>query len=181
MESQERNRQQEAKVEEYVNIASDGSAQNGHGTYGWAKETVEGDLWEGSGEVVGNPGDMHAFRTEVQGAAEAVLSTEARSLEKAMVYIDKKGVVQCITMQHTLHPLQVEWELLEHTRKYVNHHKIVVVHIKVTKTSKTRLHHGRHTSTIKWTGWKLRHTERRENRGEYRRGTEPDSILQEAR
>ena len=104
----------------YKNIASNSSVLNGHGTFGWVKETVDNKIQEGNGEVTGGPGEMNSYRTEAQGAAEILLWTPPESILNATLYIDNKGVVRHITQEIPIHPLQAKWELLEPTRQYIN-------------------------------------------------------------
>ena len=94
------------------------------------KKTEDGIIKKGFGEVTGNPGGMHSFRMVVQGAAKVLLGSDLDSLKQAIVYIDNQGVVRKITNGSPLHSLQVEWEVLEPTRRYVQKNQVRVEHIK---------------------------------------------------
>ena len=72
---------------------------------------------------------MNSYRTEAQGAAEILSWTPPESILNATLYIDNKRVVQRIIQERPIHPLQAKWELLEHTRQYVQNNKITVEHI----------------------------------------------------
>ena len=110
----------------YKNLASNGSVVNRHGTFGWIKEILGNEIQEGNREVSRGPGEMNSYQTKAQGAAEVLLWTPPESLLKATLYIYNKGVVQRITQERPIHPLQAEWELLEPTRQYIKTNQITI-------------------------------------------------------
>ena len=73
---------------------------------------------------------MTSYRTEAQGASEVLYTLQDQEIHGATLFIDNKGVVTRLNQPRPLHPLHLEWELLQPSRTRVQKCKIKVLHVK---------------------------------------------------
>lgn len=112
----------------YDIAVSDGSVRMGQGTYGWVKESREGDKEQGQGSVEGQPGLMTSCRSEAQGLVDLLWSGGVNA--QTQIYLDNQAVVHKVNEAAPLHPLQSEWELVEPARKRVHEQHLKVQHVR---------------------------------------------------
>ena len=113
---------------EILYAVSDGSVNNGRGTYGWVQATKNKVITSNNGHVEGPPGNITSFRAEAQGLADLVYNSTIT--DKTKIYLDNKAVIKKVTQETPLNPLQSEWELLEATRRQVCQRKLNIKFVK---------------------------------------------------